>query len=125
MNRRIPTMIGLAAALLALCACSSGTDAGAESTPSPEVSTATNEIPRPDDAQAAELVAALGEIVPALADEPEDSIDSARNLCTSILGDAQNLEQSTALRFDDGTGRVDEDQAAAIIELVAAEPWCK
>lgn len=125
MNRSLTAGIALTAILL-LASCGGGSDEP-DTKPSAEKSTAaTTQIPKPTDAQADELVHELDKIAPGLANEPEDTIDNARNVCDSILGGAQNIEQSTKTRFTgDGVESMSLEQAKQIVATVKEAPWCK
>lgn len=125
MNRSLTAGIALTTALV-LASCGGGSDEP-DTKPTSEKSTAaTTQIPKPTDTQADALVHELDKIAPGLASEPEDTIDNARNVCDSILGGAQNLEESTKTRFTgDGVESLSIDQAKQIITAVKAAPWCK
>ncbi len=82
-------------------------------------------IPEPDEAQADALVDELAAILPALADEPGETVEKARNTCASILDDGANLEEAAKVRFTgDGVDEVSDDQAAELVEVVRAQEWC-
>lgn len=115
-----PTAAFIAALLaLTLSACGGGED---ESAPEPEPQSV---IPSPSEQEGDQLVAELEALVPGLGAQREDTIDSARNLCSSIIGGGQNLERNAAVRFSTGDLEVTEDQGAQIVELVRSQPWCE
>ncbi len=109
-------------------------------TPEPEASPATSEppapsgIPSPSADQGVALVAALDSIAPGLASEPADTVDNARNICTSLTGtyegesrspdDPAFIESTTMRLTGDGVDGLTPDQAVAINNLIAAEAWC-
>jgi hypothetical protein len=85
------------------------------------------DIPEPDPAQAADLLARLAAIDPTL-DEGEKSISRARDQCTSILAadsgeaGAYTLEELARLRFT--ADHLTDDQARLINDAIRSGGWC-
>lgn len=125
MKTLLPSLTAVTVLLLAGCGTSADEPAAkpeAKETSAP----ATSLIPKPTETQAADLVETLNDIAPGLADEPEDTVDNARNTCTSILSGANNLVEATKTRFvGDGVETLTNAQAKAIVKAVKAEVWCK
>ncbi|RLV56027.1 hypothetical protein D9V41_09060 [Aeromicrobium phragmitis] len=130
---KIMSCIAAFGLVVALAACGGEKEAGGEEC-QPRDDETTGEflercdpeaaVPSPSAEEGDQLVAELDAIVPGLAAQREDAIDSARNLCSSIVGGGQNLEQNAALRFSTGDLEVTDSQGAQIVELVRSQPWC-
>jgi len=120
----VKRIITLAAAALLLSACSSDAD---EPKPKPTSDATVKAIPSPAPNEAQAFMDRLEKIVPGAYVDRGKAIDAARGTCESILGGAQNLEQSTATRFSAGldVDEVTPEQAGQIVELVRGESWCK
>lgn len=106
-------------------ACSGGA-AEAEAPTAEYVST----IPKPDSAQATELVATLAVIDPALGEDADQTVSRSRSQCESILADAagalagdRSLVELVQYRFT-GSIAYNDDQAKAINDVIAGSPWC-
>lgn len=108
-----------------LGACSGGA-AEAEAPAAGYVST----IPKPDAAQAAELVTALAAVDPALGEDADQTVSRSRSQCESILAEAagtlagpRSLVELVQYRF---TGSIEytTEQAQAINDAIAASAWC-
>ena len=116
-------LLSAAMPLLLFTACGGSEDsATAEPAPEPNVTT----IPAPNDDQAADLLAKLGAVDPGL--NTEDSIDNARNTCTSILGGVSDsdLIPATKTRFvGDGIETMTTPQARRVIQIIESTAWCK
>lgn len=115
--------------VVAVAGCSTDNDepkAKPTSEPSPTQVSEISAIPRPAEAEEAALVGRLDQIAPGLGSEPDDTVDNARNMCSSILGGAKNLTEAAKTRFvGDGVDSMTAAQAKAIIELIRTETWCK
>lgn len=136
MNRLYTTPLAFLLAI-ALTACAAD-DQVAESqepttpdvvtTPTPDETETVSLIPAPDEAQAADLLVALGAIDPSL--DRDVSISRARNMCESILAEARDeggnftLEELVRLRFTGVDPPLDDDQVAAILDLISSSEWC-
>ncbi|ANC31473.1 hypothetical protein [Isoptericola dokdonensis] len=133
MRKHLGALALAASVAVLVAACSSGDDAAPADETTPDETTvgeaaesAGGGIPEPTDEQADALVDELAAAVPALADDPDATVDAARNVCSSILGgtDDDALVQGATLRFDDGSGSVTEDDAAQLVEVVRGSEWC-
>ncbi|MFI6814437.1 hypothetical protein ACIBG7_18645 [Nonomuraea sp. NPDC050328] len=90
----------------------------------PATTSTASSVPQPDDAQARELRAALGEIDPAL--DHERSISRARDTCQQILAGMERTRVAAAVqkRFS-GTATVGAADARRIVELIESSAWCR
>ncbi len=123
MSARGAVRAAMLGAVLVLAGCSGG-DSDVDFESEPEPTAQTDVIPSPMADQATALVDTLATIIPALADSPDDTVDLARNTCTSIIGGANNVDDAIRVRFAvDGTEPTDE-QVQQIREVIEAEPWC-
>jgi len=115
------------AGLVALGAVGAAIDnGGGPARPSPSVAPSVQStIPRPNSAQAAQLLAQLGRIHPGLAHER--SVGRARNVCLDLLrgNPREEIVERARLRFDGGTAAVSRSDARRIVRLVARAPWCR
>lgn len=117
---RLTLILIAIATAFAIAGCGANEDTGSASAET--VAT----IPAPDDGEAAALLAALTKVEPGLG--IEDSIDNARNTCTSILGGVApgDLIKSTKTRFEgDGIDTLTVAQARQVIGLIRDSAWCK
>lgn len=138
--KRTLTLV-IAGAALALAGCSGGDDDAApaasasvsceEQGPDDETvkellercdPDAVIDEPSPDEAEA--LVEDLAAIVPALADDPEDTVDLARNACSSIAGGANNVHDAIRVRFTVDGQEPSDNQVSEIRRLIEAQSWC-
>lgn len=134
-NRTATTIATTAAALLALTAC---TVDNPPATPSykdgAEASTATATAsfdtrpagipPKPEGAEREALLGALRAINPALAEDPDNAIDNARNQCSAINGGGDNVDSLAQQRFSTGSHEVTTVEAKAINATLGAT-FCK
>ncbi|MFE0625616.1 hypothetical protein ACFW3D_01440 [Streptomyces sp. NPDC058864] len=125
MRTRLSTGVLLAAVLLAVTACSSGTDdaggkpegggapptAGAPGSKVPDISEG---IPgEPTGAERAALLAALKAVDPALAADADKAVANARQQCATITGGGNTVAAAQS-RFGSAGHQVTEEQAKAI-----------
>lgn len=124
--KKIVTTVSLAAlAILLVAGCSSTPKAEAPA-PASTTAAAASSIPKPDAGQTASLRAELAKINPLL--DNENSVDNARNQCTSILGGAPDEKLVTAAktRFTCGQVKaVSAEEAQRIIDVINANGFCK
>lgn len=123
--RRTVLLAALLTTVGAVSACSGGA-AEAEAPAAEYVST----IPKPDAEQAAELVATLAVIDPALGEDADQTVSRSRSQCESILADAagtlagdRSLVELVQYRFT-GSITYNDDQAQAINDVIAGSAWC-
>ncbi|MEU1540701.1 hypothetical protein ABZ461_21815 [Actinacidiphila glaucinigra] len=126
MRTRLSTGVLLAAVLLAVTACSSGTDDDAGGKPegggaSPSAGAPGSKVPdisegipgEPAGAERAALLAALKAVDPALAADADKAVANARQQCATITGGG-NAVAAAQSRFGSAGHRVTEEQAKAI-----------
>jgi ABC-type Fe3+-hydroxamate transport system substrate-binding protein len=119
MRTRIAAAALAAAALLALTACNSNDDSKSSapsSTPSANTSSidAAGLPPKPDAATQRVLLAAVESVDPALADDPDKTVDAARNQCQSLNGGAANPDHLAAQRFGNDSHPLTDTQGKAL-----------
>lgn len=113
-------VVAVAVAVLVLAGCSSDPESEPKATPTMKA------IPSPSPDEAEALMSDLEAIVPSVSADHDKAIDAARGVCDSILGGAQNLEESTVTRFTVGldVDEVSAEQATQIVALVKSQAWC-
>jgi hypothetical protein len=128
MRTRLSAGLLLAAALLAMTACTSGSDDGA-ATPAdgavPSAAPSGSKVPditegipaEPTGARRATLLAALKAIDPALSADADKAVSNARNQCATISGGGNAVADAQA-RFGTGDHRITEDEAKTINEAL-------
>ncbi|MFJ9911502.1 hypothetical protein [Actinacidiphila glaucinigra] len=124
MRTRLSTAVLLAAVLLAVPACSSGTGGpGGGATPStgapgskvPDISEGIPE--EPTGVERAALLAALKAVDPALAADADKAVANARQQCATINGGG-NAVAAAQSRFGSADHQVTEEQAKAVNEVL-------
>ncbi len=129
MSTRLSTAVLLAAVLLAVPACTSGTDddaggkPGGGATPStgapgskvPDISEGIPE--EPTGVERAALLAALKAVDPALAADADRAVANARQQCATITGGG-NAVAAAQSRFGSAGHQVTEEQAKAVNEVL-------
>ncbi|MFF3254528.1 hypothetical protein ACFYWP_26730 [Actinacidiphila glaucinigra] len=128
MRTRLSTAVLLAAVLLAVPACSSGTgDAGggpgggatpSTGAPGSKVPDISEGIPEePTGVERAALLAALKAVDPALAADADKAVANARQQCATINGGG-NAVAAAQSRFGSADHQVTEEQAKAVNEVL-------
>ncbi|SNS49163.1 hypothetical protein SAMN05216252_106196 [Actinacidiphila glaucinigra] len=128
MRTRLSTAVLLAAVLLAVPACSSGTDdagggpeggatpsAGAPGSKVPDISEGIPE--EPTGVERAALLAALKAVDPALAADADKAVANARQQCATINGGG-NAVAAAQSRFGSAGHQLTEEQAKAVNEVL-------
>jgi hypothetical protein len=122
MRTRIAAVAIAAAALLTLTACNSNDDdsksPASSSTPSADASSSDAAAggipPKPDAATQRLLLAAVESVDPALADDPDKTVDAARNQCQSLNGGAADPDHLAAERFGNDAHPLTDAQGKAL-----------
>ncbi|MFD0396086.1 hypothetical protein ACFQ3Z_44175 [Streptomyces nogalater] len=139
MNTRITTTGICAAALLALTACSSGSDDAepmpieastpkTSPTPSDDWSAAEKTAgipPEPTAAKRAELLRALAAANPDIVKYEDKAVDAARNQCRSINGGGNKLDWAASQRFTYKDVTTTEAQGKQINEALKGIGFCE
>ncbi|MET9497689.1 hypothetical protein [Streptomyces sp. NPDC006552] len=140
MHRRLIAVGTLAAAALALTACTSDNTVDAEAKPTaPKTSTKTA-APSPDLADAEKsagippeptgqqrqaLLKILAAANPDIIKYEDKAVDAARNQCSAINGGAQKLDHTASQRFTYKDVTTTKAQGAQINESLQASGFCK
>ncbi|WP_431960272.1 hypothetical protein [Actinacidiphila sp. bgisy160] len=128
MRTRLSTGVLLAAVLLAVPACGSGTDdtgGKPEGGATPSVEASGSKVPdisegipeEPTGARRAALLAALKAVDPALAADADKAVANARQQCATITGGG-NAVAAAQSRFGSADHQVTEARAKAINEVL-------
>ncbi|MEU6842285.1 hypothetical protein ABZ930_10485 [Streptomyces sp. NPDC046716] len=140
MNHRTIAVGMLAAAALALTACTSDNTVDAEAKPSSaesatkpstdasaaaDAAKAAGIPPEPTGHERQALLKILASVNPAVLKDEDKAVDAARNQCSAINGGAQKLDQSASQRFTFGEVKTTEAQGKQINDLLKASGFCK
>ncbi|MGI5196567.1 hypothetical protein ACQEVY_23445 [Streptomyces sp. CA-288835] len=140
MRTRTTATALLAAALLALTACSTSSDTtaedkakasptAAESKPSSEeranIAAEAGIPPAPTGAKRQELLDAIAKGNPDAVKYEDKAIDAARNQCSAINGGGQKLDWSASQRFTYEDVTTTEAQGKAINEALKSSGFCE
>ncbi|MEU4097259.1 hypothetical protein [Streptomyces sp. NPDC026673] len=128
MRTRLSAGMLIAAVLLAVPACSSGTDESSgkpDGGATPSVEASGSKVPdigegipeEPTGAKRAALLAALKALDPALAADADKAVGNARQQCATITGGG-NAVAAAQSRFGGAGHRITEEQAKAINEVL-------
>lgn len=128
MRTRLSTGVLLAAVLLAVPACSSGTDDSGskpDAGGTPSVAASGSKVPdisegipeEPTGARRAALLAALKAVDPALAADADKAVANARQQCATITGGG-NAVAAAQSRFGSAGHQLTEQQAEAVNEVL-------